>query len=148
MTVTVPLRKLDLFLSGGIDLSYGFLLKQARKNLKLSLREAAARFRMSPSTLNRYEEGLISHIPPQKLDALLEGYGIDPEKIRMDWVRTNSYERLTGYEESQRRVDADFLYERYMSLDERGRRNVLSLLIHESEVTAGLRSSKPQDPRA
>ena len=102
---------------------------------------------MSPSTLNRYEEGLISHIPPQKLAVILEEYGIDPEKIRMDWVRKNTIERLTKYEESQRRVDADFLYERYMSLDERGRRNVLSLLMHESEVTAQLRDPKPPDPR-
>ena len=111
----------------------------------MSLREAAAVFKMSPSTLNRYEEGLITHIPPQKLSSLLEGYGIDPEKIRREWTRKNTIERLSRYEESQRRIDADFLYERYMALDERGRRSVLNLLLHESDVMSKLRS-KPQDP--
>lgn len=127
-------------------MAYSFLLKKARRKLKKTLREAAAFFRISPSTLNRYEEGLISHIPPARLSAILDGYGIDPEKLRKDWICRNTLERLSRYEESQRRVDADFLYERYMSLDERGRRNVLSLLLHESEVTSGLRSQS-SDPR-
>ena len=128
-------------------MAYSFLLKQARKKLKLSLREAAAIFKMSPSTLNRYEEGLISHIPPHKLHALLSYYGIDPKKLRDEWLRKSAYERLLRYEESQRRIDADFLYKHYMALDERGKRNVLSLLMHESDVTASLRASKPQEKR-
>ena len=132
-------------LSGGIKLAYSFLLKQARKQLKISLREAAAIFSMSPSTLNRYEEGLISHVPPQKLIDLLSYYGIDPERIRSEWLRKSALERLSRYEESQRRIDADFLYERYMALDERGKRNVLSLLMHESDVSSSLRSPKPPD---
>ena len=126
-------------------MAYSYLLKQARKKMKLSLREAAAIFKMSPSTLNRYEEGLISHIPPQKLHALLSHYRIDPDEIRRDWLRKSALERLSLYEESQRRVDADFLYKRYMALDERGKRNVLSLLMHETDVTALIRSSKPSD---
>ena len=133
--------------SGGNELAYSFLLKQARKKLKLSLREAAAIFKMSPSTLNRYEEGLISHIPPHKLRALLSYYGIDPKKLRDEWLRKSAYERLLRYEESQRRIDADFLYKHYMALDERGKRNVLSLLMHESDVTASLRASKPPEKR-
>ena len=133
--------------SGGNELAYSFLLKQARKKLKLSLREAAAIFKMSPSTLNRYEEGLISHIPPHKLHALLSYYGIDPKKLRDEWLRKSAYERLLRYEESQRRVDADFLYKHYMALDERGKRNVLSLLMHESDVTASLQASKPPEKR-
>ncbi len=128
-------------------MAYSFLLKQARKKLKLSLREAAAIFKMSPSTLNRYEEGLISHIPPHKLHALLSYYGIDPKKLRDEWLRKSAYERLLRYEESQRRIDADFLYKHYMALDERGKRNVLSLLMHESDVTASLRASKPPEKR-
>ncbi len=128
-------------------MAYSFLLKQARKNRKLSLREAAAIFKMSPSTLNRYEEGLISHIPPQKLRMILAFYGIDPERVRSEWLGRSALERLSRYEESQRRIDADFLYKRYMALDERGKRNVLSLLMHESDVTASLRSPKPQDKR-
>ena len=133
--------------SGGNELAYSFLLKQARKKLKLSLREAAAIFKMSPSTLNRYEEGLISHIPPHKLHALLSYYGIDPKKLRDEWLRKSAYERLLRYEESQRRIDADFLYKHYMALDERGKRNVLSLLMHESDVTASLQASKPPEKR-
>ena len=128
-------------------MAYSFLLKQARKKLKLSLREAAAIFRMSPSTLNRYEEGLISHIPPGKLNALLSYYGIDPKAVRNAWLKRSAFERLSRYEESQRRIDADFLYQHYMALDERGKRNVLSLLLHESDVTAALRSSKPPEKR-
>ena len=146
MIMTVPQRKPEHFLFGGTDLGYSVLLKQARKQSKLSLREAAALFKMSPSTLNRYEEGLISHIPPRKLAEILEGYGVEAEKLQREWLQKSAIERLCRYEESQRRIDADFLYERYMSLDERGRRSVLSLLMHESEVTAQLRSSQPQNP--
>lgn len=126
-------------------MAYSFLLKEARKKLRISLREAAAIFRMSPSTLNRYEEGLISRIPPEKLLAILMHYGIDPEQIRNEWLQKGALERLSRYEESQRRIDADFLYERYMALDERGKRNVLSLLLHESDVTASNRFPKPPD---
>ena len=126
-------------------MAYSFLLKQARKQLHISLREAAAVFKMSPSTLNRYEEGLISHIPPKKLIVLLSHYGIDPEEIRSEWSRKSALERLSRYEESQRRIDADFLYECYMALDERGKRNVLNLLMHESGLTASPRSPKETD---
>ena len=127
-------------------MAYSFLLKQARKQLKMSLREAAAMLRMSPSTLNRYEEGVIAHIPPQKILTMIRGYGLSPESIRRDGIRRDTIERLSRYEESQHRIDADFLYERYLSLDERGRRNVLLLLMHESDVTAQLRSAQKTPP--
>ena len=69
---------------------------------------------------------------------ILRFYRISPDKIRREWIVMNALERLSLYEESQRRIDADFLYERYSSLDERGRRNVLRLLLYES----GLRTAK------
>ena len=126
-------------------MAYSFFLKQARKNRRLSLRDAAAVLRMSPSTLNRYEEGSITHIPPEKLLKLIRFYGADPgDTIRKRHVGS-TIERLALYEESQRRIDADYLYERWSSLDERGRRSVLSLLLHEADVSARLRL--PKDPR-
>jgi len=123
-------------------LAYSYLLKQARKSAALSIREAAALLRIPPSTLSRYEEGMITHIPPDRLLRMLKFYQIDPQKIRLDYVRETARERLFLYEKSQRIVDADFLYERYMALDERGRQNVLHLLLHESEVSARLHSEE------
>ena len=122
-------------------MAYSFLLKQARKKANLSLRKAAAIFGLSPSTLNRYEEGLISHIPPRNLLMLLRYYDVSPDEMREKWIYRNMLERLSRYEESQHHIDADFLYNRYISLDERGRRNVLRLLLYEQDVTAELRSS-------
>ncbi len=127
-------------------MAYSFHLKQARKKLKISLREAAAALDMSPSTLYRYEEGLISHISLPKLQHLVRWYGITPEKIRRKWIDQGAAERLSLYQESQRMIDADFLYERYMSLDERGQRNVLRLLLYESGITAHLNAQeKPRE---
>ncbi|MBQ6197411.1 MAG: helix-turn-helix transcriptional regulator [Lachnospiraceae bacterium] len=123
-------------------MAYSYLLKQARKSAALSIREAAALLRIPPSTLSRYEEGMITHIPPDRLLRMLKFYQIDPQKIRLDYVRETARERLFLYEKSQRIVDADFLYERYMALDERGRQNVLHLLLHESEVSARLHSEE------
>ena len=119
-------------------MAYSYLLKQARKSAALSIREAAALLRIPPSTLSRYEEGMLTHIPPDRLLRMLQFYQIDPQKIRLDYVRETARERLFLYEKSQRIVDADFLYEHYMALDERGRQNVLHLLLHESEVSARL----------
>ena len=115
-------------------MAYSYHLKQARKKLNISLRKAAGMLHLSPSTLSRYEEGMISRIPPEKLVLLTEYYGIEPEKLRAKWLRENAVQRLIQYEESRRRIDADFLYERYLSLDERGRRNVLRLLLYECEL--------------
>ena len=123
-------------------MAYSYLLKQARKSAALSIREAAALLRIPPSTLSRYEEGMITHIPPDRLLRMFKFYQIDPQKIRLDYVRETARERLFLYEKSQRIVDADFLYERYMALDERGRQNVLHLLLHESEVSARLHSEE------
>ena len=123
-------------------MAYSYLLKQARKSAALSIREAAALLRIPPSTLSRYEEGMITHIPPDRLLRMLQFYQIDPQKIRLDYVRETARERLFLYEKSQRIVDADFLYEHYMALDERGRQNVLHLLLHESEVSARLHSEE------
>ena len=128
-------------------MAYSFHLKQARKKLNISLREAAAVFHLSPSTLNRYEEGMISHISLHKLQKLVRYYGISAKKIRQEWIREETIARLSLYEESQRRVDADFLYERYSSLDERGQRNVLRILLYESELMTRLRrQDKPHEP--
>ena len=128
-------------------MAYSFHLKQARKKLNISLREAAAVFHLSPSTLNRYEEGMISHIPLHKLQKLVRYYGISAKKIRQEWIREETIARLSLYEESQRRVDADFLYEHYSSLDERGQRNVLRILLYESELMTRLRrQDKPHEP--
>ena len=127
-------------------MAYSYLLKQARKSAALSIREAAALLRIPPSTLSRYEEGMITHIPPDRLLRMLKFYQIDPQKIRLDYVRETARERLFLYEKSQRIVDADFLYERYMALDERGRQNVLHLLLHESEVSARLHSEEELPP--
>lgn len=120
-------------------MSYSFLLRQARKDAGLSLREAAFRLQLSPSTLFRYEEDLILHIPPERLLAILRFYRIDPEKLRRRQLREAAAERLFLYEKSQRPVDADFLYACFSSLDERGQRAVLRLMLHESEVSAQLR---------
>ena len=128
-------------------MAYSYLLKHTRKKLKLSIRDAAALLRIPPSTLSRYEEGVISHIPPEKLLNILEAYHVDPGKLRQDYAHRTAGERLFLYAESQRTVDADFLYERYMALDERGRQNVLHLLLHEYEVSARLRSKdEPHRP--
>ncbi len=112
-------------------MSYSMMLKTARRRSGHTLREVAAALGLTPSTVYRYEEGLILRIPPETLRSLCAFYGISPREEAEGFRLEQEKDRLSRYSESRLNVSADFLYRQYMQLDQRGRKNVLNLLQYE-----------------
>ena len=59
-------------------------LRERRKALGLTLEELAARIGTSKQTIHRYENGQISNIPPEKVEALAEALRTTPAAL-MGW---------------------------------------------------------------
>lgn len=109
-------------------MSIHYLIKAGRRESGLSLREAAARLELSPSTLHRYEEGQITKIPPETAQTLLRFYL--PYLIRLsDRLAARKYraDRI-GRALVPPRVTPEFLYENYQAADVRGKKAILECL--------------------
>ncbi len=61
-------------------------LKRLRKERKLTLEEIAEALGTSKQTIHRYENGIITNIPPEKVKALAEVLGVSPSAL-MGWER-------------------------------------------------------------
>lgn len=61
-----------------------FELKKRRKALGLTLEELAERIGTSKQTIHRYENGTISNIPPEKVEALAQALETTPSAL-MGW---------------------------------------------------------------
>ncbi len=122
-------------------MDYRLLIKAARKRSGYSLRSAAEKLHISPSTLSRYESGFIKRIPHQIMKQMVELYGDAPETVQQENNYLHEYEPLMTAE-SRHEINADFLYEKYMSLDARGRRVILELLLEEGIQTTVERAKK------
>lgn len=59
-------------------------IKEYRKKARLTLEEVAQRIGVSRQTIQRYESGVISNIPPEKIEKLAKVFGIDPS-VLMGW---------------------------------------------------------------
>ena len=105
-------------------------LKEARLKCGLSLRAAAAKLRIHPSTLSRYESGMIRMLPAGLREAMQELYRTDLSLS--SFRRKELYRRLSAYEESRQLMAADLLIRQFERLDRRGKRTVLNLLRFES----------------
>lgn len=62
----------------------GTKIKELRRRNKLTLEELALRIGTSKQTINRYENGIISNIPKEKIVALAEALGTTPQNL-MGW---------------------------------------------------------------
>ncbi len=62
----------------------GAKIKELRRKNKMTLEELAERIGTSKQTINRYENGIISNIPKEKIVALAEALGTTPQSI-MGW---------------------------------------------------------------
>ncbi|MBR5140033.1 MAG: helix-turn-helix domain-containing protein [Clostridia bacterium] len=59
-------------------------LKKLRKEKKLTLEEIAAALGTSKQTIHRYENGIISNVPPEKVEALAKVLQVTPAEL-MGW---------------------------------------------------------------
>ena len=59
-------------------------LKKRRKEKKLTLEEIAAALGTSKQTIHRYENGIISNVPPEKVEALAKVLEVAPAEL-MGW---------------------------------------------------------------
>ena len=71
-------------------------LKALRKKKKLTLDDLAEALRTSRQTIHRYENGIITNIPPEKVEKLAEALGTTPSAL-MGWseVDFGSYDNLS-----------------------------------------------------
>ena len=109
-------------------MSFHYLIKAGRRESGLSLREAAARLNLSPSTLYRYEEARIRRIPPETKAALIRFYL--PFLIRLsDRLCTKKYRvRRCECAPAPPLVTPEYLYANYMAADPRGRKAILECI--------------------
>ena len=117
-------------------MSIHYFLRSARRLSGLSLRQAARQAGLLPSTLYRYEEGIIQKVPAETAQRLLSLYGTDPLSEYRSFRLQKMAERIQFYAESRQLITADFLMEKYLAADERGRQTILDILMLESRYSS------------
>ena len=70
-------------------------LKARRKALGLTLEELALRIGTSKQTIHRYENGQISNIPPEKVEALASALETTPAAL-MGWEGSSEFEEISA----------------------------------------------------
>lgn len=76
----------------------GERIKELRRAKRMTLEELATVIGTSKQTINRYENGIISNIPSEKIVALAEALGTTPQSL-MGWgEETNTVTALDGGE--------------------------------------------------
>ena len=91
-------------------------LKRRRLELNLTLEEVSKRLSVSKPTLQRYESGVISNIPSDKIEKLAEILDTTPSAL-MGWDIGNDEEKL--------------LLDKFNALDDVGKHTVQSILTLE-----------------
>lgn len=64
-------------------------LKALRKERKLTLEELAKRLGTSKQTIQRYENGIIANVPPEKIERLAEALSVTPAEL-MGWSESKT----------------------------------------------------------
>ncbi len=101
-------------------------IKELRKKRKMTLLELAERIGTSKQTIHRYENGIITNIPPEKIEALAKALETTPQEL-MGWqgeetsakrlpilgeiacgVPIYANESYEGYVSTSKATDADF----------------------------------------
>lgn len=99
-------------------------IKRKRLELNLTLEEVAKQLSVSKPTLQRYESGVISNIPSDKIEKLAEILNTTPA-ILMGWdVENNNI--VIGLTDEER-----LLLNKFNSLDDLGKHAVQSILTLE-----------------
>lgn len=65
-------------------------LKSRRKALGITLEELASRVGTSKQTIHRYENGTITNIPPQRVEAIARALGTTPSEL-MGWEASGAH---------------------------------------------------------
>lgn len=81
----------------------GDRLKKLRLDRNMTLEEVGAKIGASKQTLYKYENGIVTNIPSDKIEALADIYGVNPWDI-MGWEGPKKQVQLS--ESQQRFIDA------------------------------------------
>ena len=84
-----------------MDNSIGTKLKTLRENKKLTLDEVAQKVGTTRQTLFKYENGIVTNIPSNKIEELARSYGVSPAYL-MGWkddkyIQDNSTQRISNF---------------------------------------------------
>lgn len=87
------------------------ILKNRRIELGLTLEQVAEKVGTSKQTIQRYETGVISNIPSDKIEALATALHTTPQYI-MGWTENDIYQKTPYYLDDEAAKIAQELYER------------------------------------
>lgn len=76
-------------------------IKFFRQRCNLTLEEVSQKLEVSKPTLQRYESGVISNIPSDKVERLAEIFGITPSE-------------LMGWDKIEKRISKDLAFDKYL----------------------------------
>lgn len=85
--------QLKRYIFGGYISMQANKLKELRKTRGITLDELAAAIGTSKQTIHRYENGVISNIPPKKVERLAEALGTTPGDL-MGWEEVGEYKNI------------------------------------------------------
>lgn len=83
----------------------GNIIKERRKELKLSLKDIANKLNVSESLISRYENGDITNIPVDNIESLAKIYNVTPAYI-MGW-ETERKKKLGDNINNKRKLYSD-----------------------------------------
>lgn len=103
-------------------------IKKARAATNLTLEDVAAKVGVSRQTIQKYESGVISNIPSDRIEKIAEALGTTPSKL-MGWEEEQEY--IDGAEEAR-------LVKKYSRLSKANRQAVLNLIDNLLEAQSSL----------
>jgi transcriptional regulator with XRE-family HTH domain len=102
-----------------LRLARGFTLDQVGENVGVS-----------KQTLYKYENGIVTNIPSDKIEALAAFYGVHPAEI-MGWVLPSKPEKIKASRASygeDRQTERDYLFDAYQNAPENIQNSIKVLL--------------------
>lgn len=79
-------------------MTVGERIRYRRKELDLTLEQIAKTIKVSKQTVQRYESGVISNIPPDKIEVIAKVLGVTPAYI-MGWDSENKFGKQEALED-------------------------------------------------
>lgn len=108
-------------------MTIGERLKQLRLDHDFTLEEVSKQLNFSRQTLQRYESGVITNIPSDKIEGLAKIYNVSPAYI-MGWNEESSSDRLIIKESSSEYNVKTYAAHSIEDLDEEDQKKVIEYI--------------------
>ena len=117
--------------------SVGSRIKQARENAHITQEQLGKLCRTTKQTIFKYETGVVTNIPMDRIVAISSALGVDPCTI-MGWDSPKcSLKPAVNLQPAELRADESDLLRKYRALDEAGRGRIRNALDYEYNSIPG-----------